>query len=139
MGKEWVTSNCQVVSNSCQSVLGAPELKSLQLLIDMGNVSIHSGSTSNTSDSFSLLPKPLVEKHAIQTCALDSGLSTTLHEVNPELDKLTWKFLKLFTEGVGIYTREEHVIRLKPDVIPTRSRMREAPQAYAQLAANEIE
>ncbi|MCP4338306.1 MAG: RNA-directed DNA polymerase [Desulfobulbaceae bacterium] len=31
------------------------------------------------------------------------------------------------------------MIRLKPDAIPTRARMREAPQAYAQLAAEEIE
>ncbi|MCP4341806.1 MAG: retroviral-like aspartic protease [Desulfobulbaceae bacterium] len=29
MGGEWVTANFQVLSNSCQSVLGAPELTSL--------------------------------------------------------------------------------------------------------------
>ncbi len=42
-------------------------------------------------------------------------------------------------EGVGIFTGEEHRIRLKPDTIPTRLRMQEAPQAYAQWAAEEIE
>ncbi|MCP4341267.1 MAG: hypothetical protein GY799_20880 [Desulfobulbaceae bacterium] len=31
------------------------------------------------------------------------------------------------------------MIRLKPDAVPTRSRMREAPQAYAKLASDEIE
>ncbi len=29
VGREWVTANFQVVSNSCQSVLGAPELRNL--------------------------------------------------------------------------------------------------------------
>ncbi|MCP4341644.1 MAG: hypothetical protein GY799_22880 [Desulfobulbaceae bacterium] len=31
------------------------------------------------------------------------------------------------------------LIPVKPDAIPCHSRMREAPQAYAQLAAEEIE
>ncbi|MCP4342214.1 MAG: RNA-directed DNA polymerase [Desulfobulbaceae bacterium] len=48
------------------------------------------------------------------------------------------KFPKLFSEGVGIYNGEEHSIHIKPDAIPCHSRMREAPQAYAQLAAEEI-
>ncbi len=75
--------------------------------------------------------KPLIEQHVIQN-AVNRALSTKLHEVdNPELDKLIQKFPKLFTEGVGIYSGEEHQIRLKPDAIPTRLRMWEAPQAYA--------
>ncbi len=106
----------------------------------MGNgTSLDLWEPNQTGDSFPLLLKPLVEKHVIQTCELDNGLSTKLREDDPELEKLTQKFPILFTEGVGIYTGEEHVIHLKPDKIPTRSRMREAPQAYAQLAADEIE
>ncbi len=35
VGRDCVTANFQVVRNSCQSVLGVPELKSLQLLLDM--------------------------------------------------------------------------------------------------------
>ncbi|MCP4365213.1 MAG: RNA-directed DNA polymerase, partial [Planctomycetes bacterium] len=68
---------------------------------------------------------------------MDKRPSTS--KADPELENLISKFPKLFTEGVGIYSGEEHVIHLKPDVIPCRSRMREAPQAYAQLAADEIE
>ncbi|MCP4337058.1 MAG: retroviral-like aspartic protease, partial [Mycoplasma sp.] len=36
VGGEWINGNFQVLSSSCQSVLGAPELKALKLLIDMG-------------------------------------------------------------------------------------------------------
>ncbi|MCP4337255.1 MAG: RNA-directed DNA polymerase, partial [Mycoplasma sp.] len=89
------------------------------------------------------LPEPLVEQHVIQNCAissLDSALSAMLlREVdNPELESLIWKFPDLFTEGVGIYTGDSHRIRFKPDAIPTWSRMREVPQAFSQLAADEI-
>ncbi len=115
-------------------MLGAPELRNLRLLLDMGQGTVvesvgtdsqmGNGTTSNLrlpniSEGFPLFHKPLVEKHVIQTCALDNGLSTKLHEDDPELEKLTQKFPKLFTEGVGIYSGEEHVIHLKPDVIPT--------------------
>ncbi|MCP4337402.1 MAG: DDE-type integrase/transposase/recombinase [Desulfobulbaceae bacterium] len=154
VGREWVNANFQIVSNSCQSVLGAPELRNLKLLLDMGAGTII-GSADSQMESFDFreqnsdktgeicpkILKPLVEKHVIQTCELDGRVSATLlnSDRDPELDKLTWKFPKLFTEGVGIYSGEEHSIRLKPDAVPTRSRMREAPQAYAQLAADEIE
>ncbi len=37
VGGDWINANFQVLSTSCQSVLGAPELKSLQLLIDMAS------------------------------------------------------------------------------------------------------
>ncbi|MCP4338305.1 MAG: hypothetical protein GY799_05320 [Desulfobulbaceae bacterium] len=40
VGREWVTANFQVVSNSCQSVLGACELRNLRLLLDMGRGTI---------------------------------------------------------------------------------------------------
>ncbi len=93
-------------------------------------------SLHKSSERFPLLT-PSVERHAIQTCTLDNGPSTS--KTDPELENLISKFPKLFTEGVGIYSGEEHVIHLKPDTIPCHSRMREAPQAYAQLADNEIE
>ncbi|MCP4340457.1 MAG: hypothetical protein GY799_16600, partial [Desulfobulbaceae bacterium] len=150
IGREWVTANFQVVSNSCQSMLGAPELCSLCLLLDMGNgillnttdkgTHMISENNQTTSDRYTVLPEPMVEKHVIQTCALDGSVSTTLSvDGDPELEKLTWKFPELFTEGVGIYSRDSHTIRLKPDAVPTCSHMREAPQAYAQLASDEIE
>ncbi len=134
-------------------MLGAPELKSLRLLIDMaaGTIVESVGTDSQmgrmewaqiskTGEGFPLLHKPLVERHSIQTCNLDNDLSTKLcDETDPELDNLIMKFPKLFTEGVGIYSGEEHVIHLKPDAIPCQMRMREAPQAYAPLAVDEIE
>ncbi|MCP4365296.1 MAG: hypothetical protein GY800_08360, partial [Planctomycetes bacterium] len=91
----------------------------------------------NTSKNEPLL-SPSVERHAVQCtqCTLEDGPST---KTDPELDNLIVKFPKLFSEGVGIYNGEEHSIHIKPDVIPCCSRMREAPQAYAQLAAEEIE
>ncbi|MCP4353966.1 MAG: retroviral-like aspartic protease [Desulfobacterales bacterium] len=138
VGGDWVNANFKVLSTSCQSVLGAPELKSLRLLIDNGSRSIvesagadsHMGrkeiSLHKSGERFPLLT-PSVEWHAIQTCTLDNGPSTS--KTDPELENLISKFLKLFTEGVGIYSGEEHVIHLKPDAIPCHSRMREAPQA----------
>ncbi len=84
MGGEWITANFQVLSGSCQSMLGAPELKSLHLLIDMAAETIiksagadsHMGNRMITLDKtgqrFPLLTPP-VERHAIQTCHLDNG------------------------------------------------------------------
>ncbi|MCP4341805.1 MAG: hypothetical protein GY799_23720, partial [Desulfobulbaceae bacterium] len=97
-------------------------------------------SNLKTGEGFPLLHKPLVEKHSIQTCNLDNDLSNKLRdETDPELDNLTRKFPKLFSEGVGIFNGEKHRIHVKPEAIPCHSRMREAPQAYAQLAKEEIE
>ncbi|MCP4339004.1 MAG: hypothetical protein GY799_09000, partial [Desulfobulbaceae bacterium] len=150
MGRGWVNANFQVVSTSCQSMLGAPELCSLRLLLDMENgnllnttvqgTQVISEISQTTSNIYTVLPEPMVEKHVIQTCALDGSVSTMLSvDGDPELEKLTRKFPELFTEGVGIYSGDSHTIRLKPDAVPTRSRMREAPQAYAQLASDKIE
>ncbi len=122
MGKNWVKVNFQVIANSCQSVLGALELKSMGLILDMGSGTINS--SKKCCDLDTALPEPLVEQHVIQNCAissLDSALSAMLlREVdNPELESLIWKFSDLFTEGVGIYTGDSHRIRFKPDAIPT--------------------
>ncbi|MCP4344125.1 MAG: hypothetical protein GY795_01190, partial [Desulfobacterales bacterium] len=137
VGGDWVNANFQVLSTSCQSVLGAPELKALQLLIDMASGTIVeppnrriSGAKEeialqNTGESVPLL-SPSVERYAVQCtqCTLEDGPST---KIDPELDNLIKKFPKLFSEGVGIYNGEEHRIHIKPDAIPCRSRMREAP------------
>ncbi|MCP4336370.1 MAG: retroviral-like aspartic protease, partial [Mycoplasma sp.] len=126
VGGEWINGNFQVLSSSCQSVLGALELKALKLLIDMGTGTLTpstlipnrpSGSKEEialqiTSKSEPLLFPP-VERHAIQCtqCILEDGPSTVS---DPELDILTKKFPKLFSEGVGIFNGEEHKIHVKP-------------------------
>ncbi len=58
----------------------------------MGN-GMSSDPRLNAGEGFPLLHKPLVEKHVIQTCNLDNGLSTQMHhEDDPELEKLTRSF-----------------------------------------------
>ncbi len=80
MGGEWVNANFQVLSTSCQSVLGAPELKALHLLIDMASRTLVESTPMNrriatrskeeialqyTSKCEPIL-SPYVERHTIQ-------------------------------------------------------------------------
>ncbi len=127
-----------MVTNSCQSVLGALELKSLQLILDMGTGSINS--SSNVSIN-TVTPKPLVEQHIIQNCAvssLDSMLSAKLREEdNPELEKLIRKFPDLFTEGVGIYSGDSHRIHLSLMLFPHDSRYSHSASSFCPVGSQQ--
>ncbi len=56
-----------------------------------------------------------------------------------EVEALQDWFPKLFSPGIGMYSGPAHKIRLKPDAIPHRSRMCEAPFAFIEMAREEIE
>jgi transposase InsO family protein len=144
-----ITADFQVVSDSCQSVLGAPEMKRLGLTLNMAEGSIQriipdlnsqQGDIVNVRIGHSQegISEVVLSKTTNSLAEVHSATARLQTQTDP-IDRLVSKFPDLFTEGVGVYHGFQHSIRLKENSVPKRSRMREAPLAFADMAKSEIE
>ena len=109
-------------------------MQSLGLILDMAT-----GTSSQSSDK-TYLPycEPSIRDFVIKNREISVAMKV-LHTPDLVLDSLVRKFPALFSSGVGLYTGKPHIIRIRSDAIPHRSRMREPPLAYAKMASDEIQ
>ena len=104
-------------------------MQALGLILNMGTSEAtlpKAGISNPNGNMVSLQCKPMSVHSVIP---LDRTITDKLSDsqLDPEIQSLESKFPKLFSKGIGLYNGPEHQIRLKPDAIPHRSRVREAP------------
>ncbi|MCP4336999.1 MAG: hypothetical protein GY679_04100, partial [Mycoplasma sp.] len=115
------------------SVLCGPEMKAMGLILNMATRQV----TFNTGKIAPITVEPC-SVHSM--FPLEHTIAVTEVQCpDSEVQALQDRFPKLFSPGIGLYTGPEHKICLKPDTIPHRSRMREAPFAFIEMAREEIE